>query len=766
MRASDPVPTITVTLTAISAGDDEAPRSYTKGEGGVLVVGRASRTSGNKAAGDNALFSNQVLSRSHATIAWQHDGVIAIKDDTSTHGTVIKRSLTVSRVGPSWTRLLDGDQIVLGKPITRISDTNASVNYQPLILEISIVSSHHKIQTSATPLSPANQTVSRKYALYTQEQLFTDEDEDNMQVGSGPQIPCFPLRPIALANEENSTKARHADNMRATKRRKLSSRTSSTSSGVRGRLDEIVRNSRKPDSPSLQLLRDTTTGRMTTLRIAKSETASNGHQSPICIPSSPEPEESEHIVALNSVSQAPSAPEIVLDEDKPDYSQSIQEMMADAEAVINPVTNELVNGEAPEVPREQGNWQFVKADTNFAGMDQLEDKDNNVNSRTDEGEDARQIAARPTEFTASEVEYKFVLGDPASMASDDGNDNEAEESEMEDEEDADISDGQDIEDIEEDAEISDGLDIEEDENDPRTAITTLEAVQRVYGDPATDMFQSEDEYREEEIAKWDNDDYSGEEEDEEEEEKEEEEEEEEEENEMEEEAEEEITDNSSQIFDLAPTPPLAAERYKFRMHRDDSISSDISDDHSRSEKARLGQMNGDSSASQDPDEQLSSFQELPSSTPNRSERSFASDFVSASELSYRASPEVPVYMLKAKKTKKPMRDAGVQVDSCALVSMAVQAVVEVRDIEVQVDTTDVYGNPDEVQSGKRTHEVMIETDRTMDVGAAISSAHGRGDTGTRPKKGLPWRVAARYTTVFALGAVAAVVGLASIPDIE
>lgn len=235
-----------------------------------------------------------------------------------------------------------------------------------------------------------------------------------------------------------------------------------------------------------------------------------------------------------------------------------------------------------------------------------------------------------------------------------------------------------------------------------------------------------------------------------------------------EEEEEEVSEASSQIFDTSPQKVSSPE-----LARLTSVSSDFSEVEPAHKKAHV-----DGSNSKE-------IEYLPTLDGLLDENGFPMvrvrsggrilpGFITASSLFRQASEDLPVvHTLEAKKTKKPMRDASVQVEMPAQSSMAVQTVIECKDVEMQCEgqaegLTEIE-RP--ATTRKRTHEVMVETDLyesipTEDTEEEMHNGVPGISDPARPKKGLPWRAAAKYTSVFALGAVAAVVGLAAIPELD
>jgi len=231
---------------------------------------------------------------------------------------------------------------------------------------------------------------------------------------------------------------------------------------------------------------------------------------------------------------------------------------------------------------------------------------------------------------------------------------------------------------------------------------------------------------------------------------------------------EEMSEDSSQIFDLKSTPPPPSQRSKLKLLSEEYLSSSISDEEHVHKKSRL-----DTEDAEEPNVPFASTESQGldnTSAPDAHEGRELAEFVPASELLLKTSGLQHVNILIAKKTKKPMRDAGVQVEARLRTSMAVQTIIQVKDDEIQFDEEEVPETKEsEVTLRKRTRESMRHTDDD-ETGAAtediVDIVIPLLSLQTRPKKGLPWRTAARYTSVFALGAVAAVVGLATIPEVD
>lgn len=635
--------------------------------------------------------------------------------------------------------------------ITRIDDSKTSVNYQPLILKVSIRSNHPTIHSVSTAAS-SSQNAPRRFALETEEQLFTDEDEGDENVQSSLNSPSIPQRPEPpIVEQQNLSKDRLTINLGVGKKKRNHSRSSSSSSGLRERVDDFIKTSRKPEPPTLALPVKSNVRRPTPISISGSESGSNSAQSPICIPSSPVPEELERMPSPVPATTAVTNVEIHLQDDCPKMQQSVDETLENVEAQKTTVFNDGADLEAsPMAPRN------IQDDEEEVDSDQAEESENENDDLDDDSEDEVEVddtgvasfLTKSDPDAQSEVKFCSPASN-SSISEDDGS--EAEDSEMDEDEDEEEEEDRDEEDDEdEDQDESEEEEVDED-------IITYPVMRPV-------VFNAEKEKDDEEASNGGQRD-----------------------NENEDEAviekkeehnneseEEEVSENSSQIFDLPSTPPPSSQRLKLRTHRNDSVSSDTSDDQPQAKKPRIEEEGQEVSSPSATRDMLASSQPIALSDSPDDEAKSSSTFVPTSQILYEASPELAVYTYKPKKTttfntlipkkfKKPMRDASVQVQTPILTSAAVQAVVEVKDVEMQVSDDKARGG----LSRKRTHEIMIATDDIVQpTDREEFTPEEAADKAQRPKKGLPWRAVARYTTVFALGALAAVLGLASIPDVD
>jgi len=139
------------------AMDYPQPTKSFSRRGGQVMIGRASRSSGELPTGENGWYRNAVMSRRHAILRWGPLG-ITIQDRDSTHGTRVHRNGQILSAKEQPLLLRDGDEIQFGKTVTRVEGKSESTTacHNPLRVRVSVTQAPElpKIQIKPEPISP------------------------------------------------------------------------------------------------------------------------------------------------------------------------------------------------------------------------------------------------------------------------------------------------------------------------------------------------------------------------------------------------------------------------------------------------------------------------------------------------------------------------------------------------------------------------------------------------------------------------------------
>jgi hypothetical protein len=223
-------------------------------------------------------------------------------------------------------------------------------------------------------------------------------------------------------------------------------------------------------------------------------------------------------------------------------------------------------------------------------------------------------------------------------------------------------------------------------------------------------------------------------------------------------ASEDVSDDSSQIFDVSGEVPLSK-----KTSRHDSVSSDATDVEvtSKAKRPRLEEPSKKGDALHQSDATGSSSYASQVTTLTRaSVTSEDMDHEIADLVAEQAAYLTrPINILRARKMKKPMRDASTQHHAPQMASSASQTVQESM---TAVPAPVAIGEQGTSSTKKRSFEAATETapEPTNDVSNDTSTIEAR------PKKGLPWRAMAIHTGTFSMGAVAAILALAMLPELD
>lgn len=252
--------------------------------------------------------------------------------------------------------------------------------------------------------------------------------------------------------------------------------------------------------------------------------------------------------------------------------------------------------------------------------------------------------------------------------------------------------------------------------------------------------------------------------------------------------EDEMSEGASQIFDTSPhkpAPPIPG--------RSNSVSSNIDDAEPVQKNVRrdspIVQDSGDThneGNSKDAEPARNTDVDIIECPHSGSLQQGLGGFMAAPF--FLAADGRPINSPVPKKVKTPKRDASTQVDIKRQISYAVQTVAEDSPGRKSIEAGTSTNEESAVASKKRKRQVIVETG-IVRVGETVEVVETTEEVETtvtedvntteeiqlpatpslvefRPKKGLPWRAAAKYTSAMALGAVAAVIGLAAIPDLD
>ncbi|KAK9899511.1 hypothetical protein P389DRAFT_207179 [Cystobasidium minutum MCA 4210] len=737
--------TATVELTIVSGSDDESTKVFKRRAGASVTIGRASKTAGEEPTSDNGLFRNQVLSRKHAIIEWKTDGVY-IKDLKSTHGTRISGQGDYVPIVER--RLNTGDVITFGKTIVRADGDKIPKSYEPLVVQVTVTRNFERKSRELNASGP--QAVLRKYVLSAKEQLFTDE-EDGGSESSSSQVASKAGQHYGsvISDDEDEDKPI------------ITSRRSIVPS-----LLGLRPNAKQPSNPSSgkQLPPNASTTSKPTIGtdaapilISGSESGSVRGSSPAQALSPPvqAPTTSRDSFVAASALLAPmktslessTSSQNVLPSSQADEhpSSELEVPVYDRPLTVNSEMSEDEEAlESDEEDEDEGSGNEesdVDDDEDGHHEDEDEEEDDENEEQDDEEED---IDEEEDEDGIEDIDRHAHVGAllPALLSSNP----ETEQAEIKDEEMVDESDAA------EEEESSD----DQDEEEKDGVVYEASSIAEEEGNDEDDEEEQSNNEDEHEDSDDDNED--------------------------------EMSEDSSQIFDTSPVKNPAS-----MPDSNAASSSDAEDAEPAQKRARL-----QSSASQPVEKEtenalfstsVNTPAYLMKTKADAAEQSAPSleltlaDIVSTAASFPTVLTDGPVNTLQAKKPKKPMRDASTQMEIKQHASLAIQTVDEDKEELAMTGSPAAAAEECKNRSNKRNREETAENEATEPLSdAEVSTRDPSAEVDEtkeaelemaavsliepRPKKGLPWRAAAKYTGAMALGAVAAVIGLAAIPELD